>query len=44
MAVTSAIEPAGSELPVACYVLGRLVKKEQELPSAANLIRANEGL
>lgn len=44
VAVTGAVEPAGSELPVACYVLGRQVKKEQKLPSAADLIRANEGL
>ena len=44
VAVTSSVEPSGGELPVACYVLGRYLKREQKLPTAADLARANEGL
>jgi hypothetical protein len=45
VAVVSSVEPSsGSELPVACYVMGRSVKKAQKMPTAADMARANSGL
>lgn len=31
MAVVSSVEPGGSELPVACYVMGRYIKNGKGL-------------
>ncbi|RMP44306.1 hypothetical protein ALO95_200379 [Pseudomonas syringae pv. antirrhini] len=41
VAVTSSVEPSSGELSVACYVLGRYLKKEQKMPTAADIARAN---
>ncbi|KPY81168.1 hypothetical protein RA263_26090 [Pseudomonas syringae pv. tagetis] len=40
VAVVSSVQPRG-DLPVACYVLGRYVKKDRALPTATDIARAN---
>ena len=44
VAVVAAAEGNSGDLLVPCYVLGRKIKKEQQMPTAADLMRANEGL
>lgn len=45
VALVSSVNPeTGNGLPVACYVLGRRVKKALPNISAAALAKANEGL